>query len=116
MQAMLLMNEAGLSRIDCPLRAGGCTFSAADTGICNEKALCPYYTTPNPVCLTENRIDAKAEILNFHIRHRKHDADTPCITGINIGKVGLLLENKVNTCFQISCLVCAIVRGAIIRY
>ena len=57
MQAMLLMDEAGFSFVNCTLWADLDTFAAADAGVGDFVSLRDDFAAPDGIAFPENRVD-----------------------------------------------------------
>ena len=95
MQAMVLQYPVRFSFLDTPLGTFCTTFSTANAFFGNVITLFCYCTTTQCISVPENRVHTEIKI--FHLRpvDAENDADTSCITGIDIGQIRLFLENNI---------------------
>ena len=73
MQTMFLLYLIMISWFNTPLRTVIQTSATTNTGFANLISFAGDMAATNGIVLSENRIDAKIEILNFSIRNLKHN-------------------------------------------
>ena len=97
MQAMVLLNSVGLSRLNAPLGTVFQALATADTFIKNNISFVCEIPRTNRVALPEDWIDTKIEILDFCVLDFK---DNPRkfsgVAGIDVREIGLLCKDCVN--------------------
>ena len=95
MQAVLLVDDAGTAFVDCFLWADTDTFPTADAGIRDEIPFRSGLPISDDVALPENGIHPQVEVLNGHIPDAEDDPNAAGIPGVDIGQIGLLLEDQI---------------------
>src|SRR5699024_351988 len=95
-QAVLRLDRIGLARRDAALRAVGRAAPAADAGIGDAVTLRRGLPAVDRVGLAEDRPHAEVEILDRRLPDHKDDADIAGVAGVDVRKIGLLREDRLN--------------------
>ena len=94
-QAVLLMDDAGTALVNRFLRTDTDAFSTADTGVCDEIPFRSGFPISDDVALPEDGIHPQVEILDGHVPDAEDNPDAAGIPGIDIGQIGLFLEDQI---------------------